>query len=111
MEQFHPMPIAIWKYARRVIGDPETVVMSNRHCLGRDKQEYCFGVWAPGAQFVNLIHVATVATIEDHRYQNVRPAFTAMLAATSTFPVGAGMLFAFPGWLAVDRTGTIWKGL
>lgn len=103
------MPIAIWKYARRLIGSPDTVVLGNEHCLGRTAGEYCFGIWAPGGQFAHLVHVATLATMEP-RYENVRPDLSAMLAITSAYPVGEGMLFAFPGWRAVDATGIIWKG-
>jgi hypothetical protein len=103
------IPISIWKYARRLVGDPPTIVLGNEHCLSRGSGAYCFGVWAPGGEFVNLVHRATLATM-DPRYENVRPDLTAMLAATSTFTVGTGMLFAFPGWRAVDATGRIWKG-
>lgn len=101
--------ISIWKYARRLIGDPPTVVLGNRHCLRRETGELCFGVWAPGGEFAKLVHTATLATM-DPRYEDLRPDLTAMLNVTSTFPVGEGLLFAFPGWRAVDATGRIWKG-
>lgn len=104
MEEPRTIPISIWKYARRLIGEPPTIAMSNQHRLGGDQGQYCFGIWAPGGQFVNLVHTVTLATM-DHRYETLRTDLSDMLAATSAFPVGAGILFAFPGWIAVDATG------
>lgn len=115
MDTDHPrsVPISIWKYAHRLIGNPATVTMSNTHCVhGNDNgTERCFGVWAPAGQFLDLVHTATVATIKDPRYEAIGPTLEDMLPAASGHTVGAGVLFTFPGWVAVDAIGRPWKGM
>lgn len=107
------VPISIWKYAYRLIGSPTTITMSNTHCVhdNIESTERCFGVWAPAGQLLHLIHTATVATMEDPRYKYCGPALADMLMAASGHTVGAGMLFTFPGWVAVDAIGRPWKGI
>lgn len=107
------VPISIWKYAHRLIGNPVTVTMSNTHCVhgsGNDA-ERCFGVWAPAGEFLHLVRTATIATIEDPRYETIGPTLADMLMAASAHTVGAGVLFTFPGWLAIDAIGRPWKGI
>jgi hypothetical protein len=107
------IPISIWKYAHRVIGTPETVTMSNTHCVNSSDEstDRCFGVWAPAGQFLHLVHTATLATIQDPRYEPVGPTLSDMLPAASGHNVGAGVLFTFPGWIAIDAIGRPWKGI
>jgi hypothetical protein len=107
------VPISIWKYAHRLIGTPATVTMSNTHCVhesGEDTDR-CFGVWAPAGQFLHLVHTATLVTMEDPRYGDIGPTLALMLPTANAHTVGAGVLFTFPGWVAVDAIGRTWKGI
>lgn len=106
------IPISIWKYAHRLIGNPDTVAMSNTHCVDEDahNSQRCFGVWAPPGQFLHLVHTVSLATM-DPRYAEIEPILADMMTAASAHTVGAGVLFTFPGWIAIDAIGRPWKGL